>query len=150
MIQCKRCQSSRFMKNGIVRGKARYRCKDCHYNFTEGDERVKEDLIVKKALAIILYSLGKASFGFLGKLFGVSRSIPYRWIKTEAEKVAEPRISGEIKEMEFDEMWHFIGSKKTKNGSSKRWIVAQGELWPGLSAVVILQPSGGSMPKFNT
>jgi hypothetical protein len=138
------------MKNGIVRGKARYRCKDCHYNFTEGDERVKEDLVIKRALAIILYSLGKASFGFLGKLFGVSRSIPYRWIKGEAEKITEPRISGEIKEMEFDEMWHFIGSKKTKSGSSKRWIVAQGELWPGLLAVVILQPSDGSMPKFNT
>jgi hypothetical protein len=137
------------MKNGIVRGKARYRCKDCGYNFTEGDERVKEDLVIKRALAVILYSLGKASFGFLGKLFGVSRSIPYRWIKGEAEKIAEPSISGEIKEMEFDEMWHFIGSKKTKNGSSKRWIVAQGELWPGLSAVVILQPSDDSIPKFN-
>ena len=149
MIHCKRCQSSRFMKNGIVRGKARYRCKDCRYNFTEGDERVKEDLVIKRALAVILYSLGKASFGFLGKLFGVSRSIPYRWIKAEADKIAEPSISGEIKEMEFDEMWHFIGSKKTKSGSSKRWIVAQGELWPGLLAVVILQPSGDSMPKFN-
>src|SRR5437879_5687668 len=105
MIQCKRCQSSRFMKNGIVRGKARYRCKDCHYNFTEGDERVKEELVIKRALAIILYSLGKASFGFLGKLLGVSRSIPYRWIKAEAEKIAKPSISGEIKEMKFDEMW---------------------------------------------
>jgi len=43
--------------------------------------------------------------------------------------------------MEFDEMGHFIGSKKTKNGSSKRWIVAQGELLPGLSVIVMLQPS---------
>lgn len=149
MIQCKRCQSFSFMKNGIVRGKARYKCKDCHYNFTQGDNRVKEDLIIKRALAVILYSLGKASFGFLGKLFGVSRSIPYRWIKAEAEQITEPKIYEDIKEMEFDEMWHFIGSKKTKNGSSKRWIVAQGELWPGLSAVVILQPSGDSMPRFN-
>ena len=150
MIQCKRCQSSRFSKNGIVRGKARYKCKDCRCNFIQGDKRIKEDLVIKKALAVILYSLGKASFGFLGKLFGVSRSIPYRWIKTEADKIAEPRISGDIKEMEFDEMWHFIGSKKTKNGSSKRWIVAQGELWPGLSAVVILQPSGDSMTRLST
>lgn len=149
MIQCKRCQSVHFTKNGIVRGKIRHRCKDCGYNFIQGDERVKEDLVIKKALAIILYSLGKASFGFLGKLFGISRSIPYRWIKAEADKITEPNISGEIKEMEFDEMWHFIGSKKTKSGSSKRWIVAQGELWPGLSAVVMLQPSGDSMPRFN-
>jgi transposase len=149
MPQCKRCQSRHFIKNGTARGKARYKCKDCSYNFIQGDERIKEDLVIKKALAVILYSLGKASFGFLGKLFGVSRAIPYRWIKGEAKKIAEPGISGEIKEMEFDEMWHFIGSKKTRNGLSKRWIVAQGELWPGLSAVVILQPSDVSTPRFS-
>lgn len=150
MIQCKRCQSTRFSKNGIVRGNARYRCKDCRCNFIQGDKRVKEDLVVRKALAVVLYSLSKVSFGFLGKLFGVSRSIPYRWIKGEVDKIAEPSILGEIKEMEFDEMWHFIGSKKIKNGSSQRWIVAQGELWPGLTAVVMLQPSGDAMTKLNS
>ena len=89
---------------------------------------------------MILYSLGKASFGFLGKLFGVSRSLTYRWIKAEAEALPEPNISNDIREIEFDEMWHFIQSKKTKNGLSKRWIVAAGKLLPGLSAVVMLQP----------
>ena len=147
MNQCKRCQSDKIIKNGTVRGKPRNRCKACGYNFIEGDERIKETLVVKKALATILYSLGKASFGMLGKIFGVNRSLTYRWIKEEAHKLPESLISGEISEMEFDEMWHFIGSKKTKNGSSKRWIVARGELWPGLSAVVILQPSKDSMIK---
>ena len=83
----------------------------------------------------------------LGKIFGVDRSLTYRWIKEEAAKLSEPSVSGDIKEMEFDEMWHFIGSKKTRNGLSKRWIVSQGELWPGLSAVVMLQPSNVSMIK---
>ena len=149
MTQCKRCQAELTIKNGVVRGKARYKCKACGYNFIEGDGRVKENLVVKKALAVILYSLGKASFGMLGKIFDVNRSLTYRWIKEEADKLPVPLVSGEIREMEFDEMWHFIGSKKTKNGSSRRWIVAQGELWPGLSAVVILQPSGDSMLKSN-
>src|SRR3970282_191605 len=114
MTECKRCHAKATIKNGIVRGKTRYRCKDCGYNFTEGDGRVKETLVVKKALAVILYSLGKASFGMLGKIFGVNRSLTYRWIKEEADKLPEPLVSGEIREMEFDEMWHFIGSKKTK------------------------------------
>ncbi len=147
MVPCKRCQSEQVVKNATVRSKARYKCKLCTYNFTDGDGRKKESLILKKALAVILYSLGKASFGFLGKLFGVSRSLTYAWIRGESDKTAEPVVSGEIKEMEFDEMWHFIGSKKTKNGSSKRLIVAHGELWPGLSAVVILQPSSAFMQK---
>ena len=72
-----------------------------------GDARKKESLKVKKALAVILYFLGKASFSFLAKLFGVSRSLTYRWIKEEAESLPEPIISNGIKEIEFDEMWHF-------------------------------------------
>lgn len=150
MILCKRCQSTGTVKNGRVRGESRYKCKTCNYNFIEGDRRVKDSLIAKKALAVILYSLGKASFGMLGKIFGVDRSLTYRWIREEANKLPEPVVSGEIREMEFDEMWHFIGSKKTKSGSSKRWIVAQGELWPGLSAIVMLQHSNDFMTKSNT
>ena len=141
MVQCKRCQSESVVKNGEVREKQRYLCKLCAYNFIEGDGRVKESLVVKKALAVILYALGKASFTMLGKIFGHSPSLLYRWIVEEAALLPEPVVSGDIKEMEFDEMWHFIGSKKTKSGSSRRWIVAQGELLPGWSAVVMLQRS---------
>jgi transposase len=144
MATCKRCGCEQSVKNGKVRGKARYKCKKCSLNFVEGDERVNESLVVKKALAVILYSLGKASFNMLGKIFGHSPSLLYRWIVEEMAKLPEPAVPGDIKEMEFDEMWHFIGSKKTKSGSSKRWIVAQGELLPGWSAVVMLQRSGGS------
>lgn len=150
MEQCKRCDSKQWVKHGFVRRKQRYRCKRCGYHFVEGDERVNESLPVKKALAVILYSLGKASFGMLGKIFGHSRSLTYRWIVEEAAKLSEPVISGDIKEMEFDEMWHFIGSKKTRNGYSKRWIVAHGELWPGWSAVVMLQRSNDSTIKSGT
>ena len=144
MEQCKRCNSRDAVKRGFVRHKQRYQCKECGYHFVSGDGRVKADLPVKKALAVILYSLGKASFGMLGKLFGRSRSLTYRWIVEEAAKLPDPVVPGDIREMEFDEMWHFIGSKKTSGGLSRRWIVAHGELLPGWSAIVMLQPSEGS------
>ncbi|GAB6161195.1 hypothetical protein JCM12298_30580 [Desulfothermus naphthae] len=149
MVVCKHCNSTQVVKNGFVRKKQRYLCKNCSRTFVIGDARRKESLKVKKALAVILYSLGKASFGFLAKLFGVSRSLTYRWIKEEAESLPEPVISNEIKEIEFDEMWHFIQSKKTKYGLSRRWIVAEGELLPGLLAIVMLQPSDGYTKNLN-
>ncbi len=37
----KKCGSSNYIKNGKVRGKQRYLCKDCRYNFVEGDARLK-------------------------------------------------------------------------------------------------------------
>ncbi len=147
MGNCKDCGSERVTKNGSVRGKQRYRCKDCSLNFIEGDQRVKQSTTVKKALAVILSSLGKASFNMLGKIFGHSPSVVYRWIAKEMDKTKEPVLDGDIKEIALDEMWHFINSKKTKNGSSKPWIVAQGELLPGLQAVVMLQRSSDFMTK---
>ena len=78
-----------------------------------GDARKKESLTVKKARAVIIYSLGKASYGFLAKLFGVSRSLTYGWIKEEAESLPEPVMFNEIKEIEN---MAFYPVKKTKYG----------------------------------
>ena len=147
VAECKRCSGNECIKNGFVRGVRRFRCKQCGYNFIEGDKRINEHLPVQKALAVILYSLGKASFGMLAKIFGRSRTLTYQWIAEEGARLSEPEISSDIKEIEFDEMWHFVQSKKTKNGSSKPWIVAQGELLPGLSAIVMLQHSSDSTRK---
>jgi hypothetical protein len=149
-MPCKRCGFDDAVKHGVVRNKQRYCCKKCGYHFVSGDLRVKESVAVKKALAVILYSLGKASFRMLGKLFGHSRALTYYWIAAEAAKLPEPVVGNDIQEMEFDEMWHFIGSKKTSYGSSRPWIVAHGELLPGLQAVVMLQHSGASTTKSST
>ena len=147
MIECKNCRGMKAIRNGVVRGNQRYKCKSCSYNFIVGDRRINQATEIKKALSIILYSIGKSSYGFLGKLFGVSRSTPYKWIKKIAEATPEPVISNSIKEIEFDEIWHFIQSKKIRNGLLKPWIVVQGELLPGLSVIVMLQPSDVSTIK---
>ena len=150
MVICKHCGSDRCVKHGLARGNQRYWCKGCDRRFVEGDRRFKESLVAKRALAVTLYSLAKGSFNMLGKIFGVSRSLTYRWVKQEAALLAEPEIPGGIQEMEFDEMWHFLQKKHVNSGLSKRWIVAHGEPWPGLQAVVILQPSGVCMTKSST
>ncbi len=109
---CKACGSGDCIKNGRVRGVQRYRCKACGLNSVQGDRRAVPNRAAQRALAVILYALGKASFGFLGKLFGASRTTAYHWIRAEAERLGEPDVPGAIREMEFDEMWHFVGSKK--------------------------------------
>ena len=112
MTTCKRCHSEIVVNNGNVRGKQRYGCKECGNNFVEGDLPVKEDLVVKKVPAIILYALGKALFGMPAKIFGVSRCLTCRRISQEAARIPEPKVPGNITEMEFDEMWRFIGKKQ--------------------------------------
>ena len=150
MCCCKECKSKEVVKNGKVRNQQRYKCKSCGLNFIAGDRRVKEQTAVKRAFAVILYSLGKSSYRFIGKLFGVNASAVQKWLRREAAFLSEPEIPATIKEMEFDEMWHFIGQKKIKNGSSKHWIVLHGEPSPGLSAIVMLRPSNDFMTRSNT
>ena len=147
MPVCKKCASEKVTKNGIVAGKQRYHCKECGCNFREGDDRTSAKIAAKKALCILLYAMGKGSFRMLGRILRIDHTLVYRWIRAFGEILPEPEVSGEITEMEFDEMWHFIGSKKTNFGSSKPLTVAHGELWPGCSAIVILQHSDASTRK---
>ena len=147
MPKCKNCDSQRAVRNGKVRGKQRFRCKECGFNFVVGDARTNEKIAAKKAMLVLLYSLGKASFNLLGRLFDTWPSQVYRWVVQEGLALPEQEVSGAIKEMEFDEMWHFVKEKKTNFGSSRHLIVAEGEPWPGCSAIVILRPSSDYMRK---
>ena len=147
MATCKRCESDQAVKNGIVANKQRYKCKKCGCNFREGDKRTNDKIAAKKALCILLYAMSKGSFRMMGRILGIDHTLVYRWVRAFGKNLPEPEVSGDIRQMEFDEMWHFIKNKKTSFGSLKPLIVAQGELWPGCSAVVILQPSGGSTIK---
>jgi len=149
MMTCKNCQQTHTVKNGFGRGKQRYRCRACGYNFVLGDERHSHATEVTKALCILLYALGTASFGFLAKLLGVSRTTTYYGIRQAAASTDEPTIAPDIQEMKFDEMWPFLQSKKEKSGFLQPWIVAQGEPLPGYSVVVMLQRSNASMIKSN-
>jgi hypothetical protein len=85
----------------------------------------------------------------LGKRFGRNRLLIYWWIREAGLLTEEPAIDGEIKEIEFDEMWHFINSKKESFGSSKP-LTAAGKLSHGFSAVVIAQRSDDGTTKSNS
>ena len=149
-LSCKKCGSSKYVKNGKVRGEARYLCKECGCNFIAGDRRIREEHAPLKALCVLIYSLSKGTFRGLGEICGVAHTSVYKWIKAAAEQLPEPEITADIQEVEIDEMWHFLDSKKTKNGSSRQWIVGPATLSDGLSVVVILQQSKDCMLNLST
>jgi transposase len=142
---CPKCSSPQASKNGHVQAVQRWKCqaRDCGYEFTRTTPRGEP--AAKKALALLLYSMGRASYGIIARLLQVSRVTVYRWVRQSASQMPEPTIPLDIKEIEFDEMWHYLGSKKTSAGSGKLWTVVHGELSPGSSVVVMLPPSAGSM-----
>jgi hypothetical protein len=119
--------------------------------FLETDERSKQTTIAKRALAVMLYTFSKASYNFLAKkIFHCSPTTVMNWIKKAGAEAKMPEITEDVKEIEIDEMRHFIRSKKTKNGSSKQWILRQEKLLPGLQVTVMLQLSENCTTKSNT
>ena len=141
-MNCKHCQSTRFIKAGITRNQQRYKCKDCLRHFTNTPPRGKPAAM--KALAVLLYTLGNASFGMIARLLGVSNVAVLKWIRKEALQLERPQVKAESTLIVVDEMWHFVNGKKTKFGSGKPMTLCQGEWLPGCWVGVMIQPAKNS------
>lgn len=51
-MHCRKCLSEIVVRKWRVRGKQRYRCKSCRYNFVEIDGRIRANDALKRALAV--------------------------------------------------------------------------------------------------
>ena len=132
---CKRCQSSRFVKNGKVRGHQRYRCKDCQYNFTDTPPRGCS--LAQKVTAILLYVSG-LSMTRTAKLVGVSVPTIQNWIEAFAAAfAAKPKPVARAIVIELDEMWHYLKKSPTSSGSGRLMIALQDNWLTGNAAVVM-------------
>ena len=132
-ILCKKCGSSHCVKSGSIRCHQRYKCKDCRCNFKLGDNRGKISPAAK-ALGLLLYGSGKASYGMIARLFNVSRSAVLYWIRSMGSKFPEPVIDTEIESVSIDEMWHFVDKKNEKFGYGEPWIAVTTKPSDGLLA----------------
>ena len=137
-IICKKCGSSHCVKSGYIRYNQRYMCMDCGCNFKMGDNRgkVKPEA---KALALLLYGSGKASYGMIARLLNVSRSTVLYWIRTMGSKLPEPILDADIDAVSIDEMWHFINKKNEKFVCGGQWTAVTTRQSDGLLAIVMLK-----------
>ena len=117
MVECKNCKSKNTTKNGKARNKQRYKCKACKYNFVIGNAHKSLSKQAKKAMVVMLYSMGKMSYSMLAKIFGVTNGTIHNWVKEASEYLPDIEIADDVKEIEFDEMWHYIVKKNGNYGS---------------------------------
>ena len=114
-MKCPRCKSNDKVKNGIIKGVQRYRCKECEYNFTvEKRSGEYSNDIKRKALQLYLEGLG---FRSIGRILSVSNVSVLNWIKEFGKEIKDLQSDGKTVEYaELDEMHSFIGNKKTTVG----------------------------------
>lgn len=121
-VCCKSCASKERVKNGKVRGKQRWKCLTCGYNYTEGDRRKEwrtEKHPFLPTFSILLVGLG-LSFRLTAKILGLSHVSVQRWFDsfTNHLEIKVPKAE-EVQVIELDEMWHFIQKKRANAGFGK-------------------------------
>ena len=133
---CPKCPCAYSKKNGKRNGKQCYMCLGCDYQFTltESELNQKE---TRKAMAIALYLVG-LSMRTIAKFFAVNASTVQRWVRTFAiENYEKPTPEGPVI-IELDEMWHFIGKKKTSFGYGKPIVALPTNSSTGNVVIVVL------------
>ena len=100
--RCPKCGRKEKVKNGFMRGKQRYKCKNCGCNYTGGRNGYPED-IKQKA---IKYYLEGNGFRRIERLLHVSHVSVINWVKQAADEIRKKRKFNNKKTniLELDEM----------------------------------------------
>ena len=132
MERCSKCAGMNCVKDGVVKGKQRYLCKECGYRHTV-PFRGKSPTLKRQALELYLEGLG---FRSIGRFLKCSHVAVYHWIKAYGESIETIRSVSGVDIIEMDEMHTYIGTKKTfagfgllliemqSNSSTASWVPA--------------------------
>jgi len=108
MTVCPSCNAKGCTKDGIIKGKQRYKGKSCGYRHTVKYLEISPE-IKRQALQLYLEGLG---FRLIGQFLNCSHVAVYSWIKVHGESIESLRFKKEIEIVELDEMHTYIGSKR--------------------------------------
>ena len=123
MTICPYCQDAgRQVKAGFTRTKSqRYQCQLCHRSYTPEPKPLGYDEQTKE-MALKLYLEGNG-FRRIGRLLSVNHQSVVNWINSfhaqlRARKIALP-VPGHVATLEMDELFTFVGAKKSQSLSSR-------------------------------
>ena len=114
-MHCPRCHYQHTQKIGLSRHqRQRWICKSCGRTFGDKDLRLIDPKT--KELALAMYAEGVAARK-IERLLGVSHNTVLGWVRKEVEGKALAAVEPqEVAVIEADEMWSYIGSKKSPSG----------------------------------
>lgn len=108
MPHCPKCLDGTCVKDGVVKGKHRYVCKQCHYRHTVR-HRGGSPEHKRQALQRYLEGLGLRS---IGRVLRVSYVAGYRWIRALGAQLEPLKSASGIPVVEMDELQSYVGPKK--------------------------------------
>jgi transposase-like protein len=109
-IACPKCQSEVLIKSGVVKGRQRYRCKNCNYSFTVLKEGKQIDpYYVIKALQLYIEGV---TYREIERILGISHVTVMNWVKKYSIKMPENNdYHPTYKVLTHEELLDFLADK---------------------------------------
>ena len=116
-MNCPKCKSKkRQVKNGLNKsGSQKYRCQECGTVYTP-EPKENGYPAETRLLAIRMYVEG-SSYGSIGRVLKVNPQSVANWVSTYSAKLPQAPLPEKVKKAELDELFTFVGKKKTKSTS---------------------------------
>ncbi len=141
-MYCSRCGSTACFKNGKMRGKQRFRCKGCGYNFTNSHGRGYPPALKLQAFQLYTENMGIRS---IARFLGVSPSTVMRWLRDEGRDIMA-KIKNSLPDalppqdiIEIDEMWHYTQKNAENYGYGLLYLASHDAFSPSKLALVALK-----------
>ena len=115
MMKCPRCrESTRQHKVGFTTARSqRYECQYCQKKYTPNPKaRGYPKSLRQQALKMYLEGI---NFRRIGRLLNVHHKSVINWVNTYAEALPDAAVPEKTEDVEMDELFTFIGSKKTES-----------------------------------
>ena len=125
-MKCRHCGCELLIKDGIILGKQRWKCKKCHKTTRENDARYKYSMEKRlKCLKLYLEGMGIKA---IERLEGVPNPLIIYWIKHYAKILKAkldatefPKKLSQIEILEMDELYSFIKKRETESTFGLLW-----------------------------
>ncbi|GMT49997.1 MAG: hypothetical protein IEMM0008_1536 [bacterium] len=99
-MNCPKCQSIHYIKNGLANNRQRYLCKTCKFNYTVPERGKSREI---KRIALILY-LERLGFRSIERILKVSHVSVMNWVKRYGEELEELKCDKRLDVIEMDEI----------------------------------------------
>lgn len=112
-MKCPKCEQEKQQhKIGKTKaGSQRYRCYSCRTSYTPEKKQAGYSASVRQKA--IRHYIDGAGFRRIGRQLGVSYQSVANWVREHAESLPKAAVPDQVKTAEFDEIFTFIGNKKT-------------------------------------
>lgn len=114
--QCPQCDSRNVSRNGIIKERQRFKCKDCNYNFTVGKigKSIDSYYVIK---ALQLYIEG-VSYREIERLLGISHVSVMNWVKKYQVKIPkQTQYHPTYKILNHKELAEFYANRENLRGA---------------------------------